>query len=92
MLAKHSVNLSISAGGLNLLPKFQKKGGRGLGMIIIFRWGLLGKMEVRFFWREVLQFLHKNKLKSEIFNGKKGWFGQFADLRGGLAKKMGWCF
>ena len=41
---KHSVNLSISAGGLNLLPNFQKKGRQGrLGMNTIFRWGLLGR-------------------------------------------------
>ena len=36
---ENSVNLSISAGGLNLLPNFPKKKGGGgrLGMITIFR-------------------------------------------------------
>ena len=38
-------------------------------MITIFRWRLLGKMGVRFF--RGVQFLHKNKPKSEIFNEKK---------------------
>ena len=59
------MNLSISAEGLNLLPNLQKKGGgERLDMITIFRWGLLGKMGVRFFRGGevvvVVQFLHKN--------------------------------
>ena len=45
------MNLSISAGGLNLLPNFQKKkkkeGRRDMNTI--FRWRLLGKIGVRFF-------------------------------------------
>ena len=77
------MNLSISAGGLNLLPNFQKKKGDGgrrgdggvqgrLGMNAIFRWGLLEKIGVRFFRMRVgVQFLHKDKLKSEIFNENK---------------------
>ena len=48
MSGKHSVNLSISAGGLNLLPNFQKKKKKKMGegrldMNTIFRWGLLGR-------------------------------------------------
>ena len=76
MSGKQSVNLSISAGGLNLLPNFQKREGGRLGMIPLFRWGLLGKMEVRLFrggcvFRGMVQFLPKNRLKTEIFNEKK---------------------
>ena len=71
MSGKQSVNLSISAGGLNLLPNFQKKRGGRLGMITIFRWGLLGKIGVIFIRGVGVQLLHKNKLKSEIFNEKK---------------------
>ena len=49
------MNLSISAGGLNLLPNFQKKkkkkkmGEERLDMNAIFRWGVAGKIGVRFF-------------------------------------------
>ena len=49
MSGKHSVNLSISAGGLNLLPNLKtkikkKKMGEGrLDMNTIFRWELLGR-------------------------------------------------
>ena len=71
MSEKHSVNLPISAGELNLLPNFQKKMGEGkLDMNTIFRWGLLGKIGVRYFriWVGGVQFLHKDKLKSEIFS------------------------
>ena len=32
----------------------------------------------------------KINIKGEL--PKKGEFGQFADLTGGLAKKRGWCF
>ena len=43
-----------------------------LDMNTIFRWGLLGKIGVRFFTMVVgVQFLHKDKLKSEIFNENK---------------------
>ena len=38
-------------------------------MMAIFRWGLLGKMGVIGF--KGVQFLHKSKLKPEIFNEKK---------------------
>ena len=68
------MNLSISAGRLNLLPNFQKKKGGGrIDMITIFRWGLLRKIGVRFFRMGVwgAQFLHEDKLKSEIFNKNK---------------------
>ena len=43
-------------------------------MNTIFRWGLLGKIGVRFFRMGVgwLQFLHKDKVKFEIFNKNKG--------------------
>ena len=41
-------------------------------MNTIFRWGLLGKIGVRFFTMVVgVQFLHKDKRKSEIFNENK---------------------
>ena len=70
MSGKHNMNLSISRGELNVLPNFQKGGGE-LDMITIFRRGLLGKTEVRFF--RGLQLLRKNKLKSEIFNEKKSY-------------------
>ena len=57
----------LSAGGvLSLRPNFQKG---GLGRISVFRGEVAGKEEVTFS-REV-QFLHKNKLKSKIFNDKK---------------------
>ena len=49
MSGKHIVNLSISAGGLNHLPKFPKKGALRLDMITVFRWELRGKMGVTFF-------------------------------------------
>ena len=39
-------------------------------MITIFQWGLQGEMGLRLFW-EGVQFLHKSKLESEIFNEKK---------------------
>ena len=43
-----------------------------LDMNKTFRWGLLGKIGVRFFRMGVgVQFLHKDKLKSEIFNKNK---------------------
>ena len=43
-----------------------------LDMNTVFRWGLLGKIGVRFFRIGVgVQFLHKDKLKSEIFNENK---------------------
>ena len=53
--------------------KKKKKMGEGrLHMNTIFRRGLLGKIGVRFFRMEVgVQFLHKDKLKSEIFNENK---------------------
>ena len=78
MSGKHSVNLSISAGGMNLLPNFQQKkkkkkmGERRLDMNTFFIWGLLGKIGVRFFRMGIrMQFLHKDKLKSDIFNENK---------------------
>ena len=32
--------------------------------------------------------------RSQYIGGiaKKGWLGQFSDLRGGFARKRGWCF
>ena len=53
-------------GVLSLRPNFQKG---GLDRISVFRGEVAGKEEVTFS-REV-QFLHKNKLKSKIFNDKK---------------------
>ena len=32
----------------------------------------------------------KNNVQGGL--SKNGWLGQFADLRGGLAKKLRWCF
>ena len=56
-------------GGLNLLPNFHKG---GLDRTSIFREGLLGKSGVTFSGGQgVLQFLYKNKLKSERFNDKE---------------------
>ena len=69
MSRKHSVNLSISTGELNLLPNFQKR-GEGLSWSQV----LNGNCWKRWGWDfsgVVVQFLHKNKLKSEIFNKKK---------------------
>ena len=41
-------------------------------MITIFGWGLMGKIGMRFFrMGGGGQFLHKDKLKSEIFNENK---------------------
>ena len=56
----------LSAGGLNLLPNFQKGVLAGLQL-----WeGVTGKEGVTFF-RGGCNFYKKTKLKSEIFNGKK---------------------
>ena len=52
----------LSAGGLNLLPNFQKG---GLGRIPIFRGGLLGKRGLAFLRGGGVQFLHK---KTKIRN------------------------
>ena len=35
---------------------------------------------------------HKKPIYREELPKKGGVFGQFADLRGALAKKKGWCF
>ena len=53
--------------GLSLQPNFQKG---GLDRTSTFRGGLLGKRGW-LFSRGRLQFSHKNKLKSEIFNDKQ---------------------
>ena len=53
-------------GGLNLLPNFQEGGA---WQDLNFGRGIAGKEGVTF--SGGLQFLQKNKLKSEIFNGKK---------------------
>ena len=59
MAGKHSVNLCISDRGLNLLPNFQKKGeGLAWSQFLDGGWDISG---------EGVQFLHKNKLKPEIF-------------------------
>ena len=71
MLGKHSVNLSISLGGLNLLPNFKKMEEGRLGMNTIFRWSLLEIYGRDSGWRLGMQFLHKDELKSEIFNENK---------------------
>ena len=58
----HSVHptLPLSAGGLTLPPNFQK-GWTWQGLFFQRRWPF-----------SVGNFLHKNKLKSRIFNDKKG--------------------
>ena len=56
-------------GGVELPTKFSK-GGEGLGKTSIFRGTLLGKNGVTFY-RGGCNFYMKDKLKSEIFNGKK---------------------
>ena len=55
---------------LNLLLIFQKEGA---WQISILREGCAEKVGVNFF-KEELQFLHKNKYKSEIFNGTKSLY------------------
>ena len=54
--------------------KFSKGGGGGLGRISIFRKALQGKRGRPFSWGGgvVVAVFRKNKLKSEIFNKKKG--------------------
>ena len=64
MSGKHSENLSISAGVLNLLPNFLRKAG---GLI----WSQFLDEKNEIFQEGGAQFLHKHKLKSEIFNEKK---------------------
>ena len=61
----------LSAGKLSLQPNFQK--GGGAWQDLNFRGRLLGKRGMTFFkgGGGRLQFLHKNKLKFEIFNDKK---------------------
>ena len=60
----------LSAGGLNLLPSFQKE---ALDRISILR-GVAEKEGVAFFREgEVAVLTIKNKLKSEIFNGKSDY-------------------
>ena len=54
------------AGGVSLQPNFQKGGGLTGPQLLE---GVAGKEGVTFF--RGLQFSHKNKLKSEIFNDKK---------------------
>ena len=57
--------------GVEALTKLLKKGG-GLGRISFSRGGVAGKEGVTFFrGRKGLQFSHKRKLKSEIFDDKK---------------------
>ena len=55
--------------------KQSMKGWKGsLDMNTVFRWGLLRKIGLRFFRMGGgggVQFLHKDKLKSEIFNENK---------------------
>ena len=58
-----------AAMGLTLEPNFQK--GSGLDRTSTCRWGLLGQRGVTFFKQGGVQFSHKNKLKSEIFNNEK---------------------
>ena len=72
----HSVHLpflkgvGVGGGGFWASNQIFKKGG--LDKTSTFREGLLGKRGVTFF-RGGRNFQIKNKLKSEIFNGKKSW-------------------
>ena len=59
--------VSAGGGGLNLLPNFQKGGAK---QDFNFESGVAGKKRVTFFIGGC-NFYKKNKLKSEIFNGKK---------------------
>ena len=74
----HSPNIKIHSvhppsfcrgGGLSPQPNFQKG---GLEKTSTFR-GCCWERGGDFFPGEGLQFSHKNKLKSEIFNDKKSW-------------------
>ena len=75
LLNNHSVHLPLSAGGGWVEPptKFSKKAGE-LDRNSAFRGGWLGKRWVTLF-RGVgvggVQFSHKNKSKSELFNAKR---------------------
>ena len=66
-----SVHPPLCDEGLNLLPNFQKVGEGGGGLTDLnFERRVTGKEGGNFFqgW---MQYLQKNKLKSEIFNDKK---------------------
>ena len=72
MPGKHSVNLSISAGWLNLQPDFQRKrDGEGFTSSQILDGGCWGRWVCGFSGELVVQFSHENKQNSEIFNKKK---------------------
>ena len=61
--------LSVEGGGgLSLQPNFQKGGA---WQDFNFQRGVAGKEQGDFFQGDRLQFLHKSKLKSEIFNDKQ---------------------
>ena len=62
---------SLSAGGLKLLPNFQNRGGGLTGSQFLEGdcWNIRGD-----FFREDFSFYIKNKLKSEIFDYKKGLY------------------
>ena len=59
----------LQGGGLSLQPNFQKVGGGGVTGPQLLE-GVAGKEGGDFFWAGGggLQFSHKNKLKSVIFN------------------------
>ena len=62
------------AGGWASNQIFRKR--RGLDRASTFRGGLLGKRWATFSGGGELQFSHKNKLKSEIFNNKKSLYAK----------------
>ena len=66
-LFRHKVHPSLSAGGFNLLPNFEKG---EVWQDLNFESEVAGKKGATFF-RLGCNFYRKNKLKSEIFNDKK---------------------
>ena len=72
-------------GGVNLQPNFQPRGGGLAGPQLLERccWERGGD-----FIQRGLQFLHKNKSKSEIFNGKKRlWAKKYFSI---ITKNSNW--
>ena len=65
----HKVHPSLSAGGFNLLPNFEKG---GVWQDLKFESEVAGKKGAIFF-RLGCNFYRKNKLKSEIFNDKESF-------------------
>ena len=57
-------------------------------------WGLRIK-EIAYYGGSLKNLIFSVESQKKLYIGglsKNGWLAQFAYLRGGLAKKMGWCF